>query len=341
MDFDDGRLDDPVALTMVDARLRDLASAGARLRIEAEAAQGPIAALTERDRPRAVLALGTEARFLRAVLEPGCPVPFVAWQEPTLPGWVGPLDIVVVLGAESRLVPSLVEAVRRGCQVILSCPPGAPGGELIDARSTLLPATTADPLAMAIVMLSALHGVGLAPFVHVQSIADALDGVAEACSVHADLVSNPAKVLASELADALPLVFGTSVLSARAARRVAEGLRSAGGRVALAADARELLPVVEGTPARDLFADPFEEHTDTAPVLLFLDDGLAEPSVHVETLLDAAEARDVRVSRIARSENSAVERYATMLQEGLFAATYLRVGLGRDAGGPTWHNRRP
>lgn len=334
MDFDDGLLDDPAAVASVDEQLRHLAAAGARLRIEAEAAQGPIGALAGQDRPRAVLALGAEARFLRAVLEPVCPVPFVAWHEPTLPGWVGPLDIVVVLGSEPRQIPSLVEAVRRGCHVVLSCPPGSPGSELIDQRSSLLPSTTGDPLAVAIVMLSALHAAGLAPFVHVQSIADALDGVAEDCSVHVDLVSNPAKVLASELADGLPLVFGASVLSSRAARRIAEGLRAASGRVALAADARELLPVVLGSAERDLFADPFENHADTAPTLLFLDDGLAEPSSHVDILLAAAEDRGLRISRITRSENGPVERYATMLQQGLFAAVYLQVGLGRDHGYP-------
>ena len=35
---------------------------------------------------RAVIAAGPDSRLLRAVLEPWCPVPFVAWPSPALPG---------------------------------------------------------------------------------------------------------------------------------------------------------------------------------------------------------------------------------------------------------------
>lgn len=339
MVFDDGRLDDRDALAGADEHLRWLASAGARLRVEKDAASGPISSLSDRERPRAVIALGREARFLRAALEPGCPVPFVAWQEPTLPGWVGALDIVVALGAEPHVVTSVAEAVRRGCQVLWSCEPGTPGTELLDRGSTILPATTGDPLATAIVTLSALSSIGLSPFVHIESIAESLDEVAEACSVHSDLVTNPAKILASSLADSMPLVCGPSVLSARAARRIAEALRSATGRAALAADARELFPVVAGAQVRDVFADPFDTSTDAVVSLLLLDDELAQPGAALADLIDAATVRDMRISRIIRSQNSAVERYATMLQEGLFAAAYLRVGLGRTQESPPWHNQ--
>ncbi len=77
-----------------------------------------------------------------------------------------------------------------------------------------------------------------------------------ACSPQLDVASNPAKDLALMLADALPLIWGGSVLSARAARRVVEAVRLASGRPALAADAEHLLPVLASQPPRDLFADP-------------------------------------------------------------------------------------
>ena len=51
--------------------------------------------------------------------------------------------------------------------------------------------------------------------------------MAIACSPHRDLAVNPAKMLAIALADTNPLVWGGSVLAARAARRVAESLRRA------------------------------------------------------------------------------------------------------------------
>ena len=77
----------------------------------------------------------------------------------------------------------------------------------------------------------------------------ALDDVAIACSPHRDLAVNPAKMLAIALADATPLVWGGSVLAARAARRVAESIRRASGRTALAGDAEHLLPVIAAARA--------------------------------------------------------------------------------------------
>jgi len=86
-----------------------------------------------------------------------------------------------------------------------------------------------------------------------------MDQVAEECSPNADVAVNPGKDLAMGLADAQPLVWGGSVLAARASRRVAEALRAASGRTALAADADALLTILESAVPRDPFADPFTD----------------------------------------------------------------------------------
>ena len=80
------------------------------------------------------------------------------------------------------------------------------------------------------------------------------------------------------LADAQPLVWGGSVLAARASRRIAEALRAGSGRAALAADAEALLPILESIAPRDPFADPFEDQisVDRRPTLVLLDDGNTE-----------------------------------------------------------------
>ena len=64
------------------------------------------------------------------------------------------------------------------------------------------------------------------PQADAELVAEALDEVAVSCSPHRDLAVNPAKMLAIAMADATPLVWGGSVLAARAARRVAESLPS-------------------------------------------------------------------------------------------------------------------
>ena len=111
-------------------------------------------------------------------------------------------------------------------------------------------------------------------------MAEALDAVAIACSPHRDLAVNPAKVLAIAIADTNPVVWGGSVLAARAARRVAESIRRATGRSVLAGDAEHLLPVIEATRPRDVFDDPFADGAgELRPMLLVLDDGAEDPLV--------------------------------------------------------------
>ena len=62
---------------------------------------------------------------LAAVAGRGSPLPVFAIGGPTLPGWVGPLDIVVVLGGGDRTsLAAAHEAVRRGCQLLVVTPAG-------------------------------------------------------------------------------------------------------------------------------------------------------------------------------------------------------------------------
>jgi hypothetical protein len=333
--FDETRLDDPDALSAFDASLRGLAEAGARVRREASAAEPNATPLVDEDVPRAVLAAGSDARLLRAVLEPWCPVPFVAWPGPSLPGWAGALDLVVVLapgGGDVQAFSAVREAVRRGCSLITACPPHSLLAEHAAGRhSTILPTQTDDTLAVAVVMLQGLHGVGIGPEIDPDQVARVLDDVAIACSPLCDISTNPAKELALALADSTPLVWGGSVLAARAARRVAEAVRRETGRPALAADAEHLHPVLAATRSRDLFADPLSEDgaVPLRPGLLVLDDGTEEASIREQRgwLTSTAEARDVHVQTISAVEGPEVARYAALLSTGLYTATYLGVGL--------------
>lgn len=339
MTFDDGLLDDDAALARADLRLRHLAESGARVRREAAAAQDGIAQAFERlrdSRPRAVVAAGPDSRLLRAVLEPVCPVPFVAWPAPGLPGWAGSLDLVVVLAPEGRdeaTARAVAEAVRRGCQLVVAAPGGSMVAEHAQGRYvTLLPTQTGDQLAIAVAVLDLLDRVHLGPITDPQLVADALDDVAVACGPHRDIATNPAKTLAIGLADAVPLFWGGTVLAARAGRRVAESIRLATGRTALAADAEHLLPVLEATRPADVFADPFADPATAAqrrPALVVLDDGSADPDVaHLRARLEeTAHSRDVRVQVVDSEADGDVARYAAMLLTGTYAAAYLQVGL--------------
>ncbi len=346
--FDESRLDDGEVLERADATLRSLAEAGSRVRLEAVAAADAVntaVALTRDDRPRAVIAAGPDSRLLRAVLEPSCPVPFVAWPHPGLPGWTGPLDVVVVLapdGGDAGSAGAVAEAVRRGCQVVVACPPDSLVAEHAAGRhTTVLPTTSRDQLATAVVMLQLLARVDLGPRTDPEEVATALDDVAVSCSPHRDLAVNPAKMVAIALADATPLCWGGSVLAARAARRVSEAVRRASGRTTVAGDAEHLLPLVAAARPHDVFSDPFADADGSAdddadpagrrPMLLLLDDGAEDPAVTEQRGRLSAEAdeRGVRVEHLTCDTGSEVARYASLLGQGRYAAAYLALGLGR------------
>ncbi|WP_278259075.1 SIS domain-containing protein [Nocardioides convexus] len=140
-------------------------------------------------------------------------------------------------------------------------------------------------------------------------------------------------MLAISLADASPLIWGGSVLAARAARRVAESIRRTSGRTALAGDAEHLLPVIEAARPRNVFADPFADDAgERRPVLVLLDDGADDPVVHHQRLRleEAARGHDVRVEHVASEAAEDVGRYASLLLHGTYAAEYLRLGLVAD-----------
>ena len=336
MTFDDGLLDDETALARADVRLRYLAESGARVRREAVAAQEAVVEAMQRlsdSQPRAVVAAGPDSRLLRAVLEPVCPVPFVAWPGPGLPGWAGSLDLVVVLapqGDDQGTAAGVAEAVRRGCQLVVAAPTDSLVGEHAQGRyATLLPTQTGDQLAIAVVVLDLLDRVHLGPQTDPEVVADALDEIAVSCSPHKDLAVNPAKILAIGIADSNPVLWGGTVLAARAARRIAESIRRATGRTALAADAEHLLPVLEATAPADVFADPVADGgVERRPALVLLDDGTGDPAVgETRDLLErTAHEHGVRVESISSEADGDVARYAAMLSTGTYAAAYLQLG---------------
>ncbi|WFB09152.1 mannose-6-phosphate isomerase [Streptomyces sp. LX-29] len=163
--LDESLLDAPEALARADTRglLRGAAESGARVRTAARhAADVGIGQLKPDGRPRAVLVAGPGAAgsctadVLAALSGSHCPISLIAptgvapapgalrW---TLPGWAGPLDLVLLVspdGTEPGL-PLLVEqAYRRGCSLVAVAPAGSPLTEAVSqARGLTVPLATA------------------------------------------------------------------------------------------------------------------------------------------------------------------------------------------------------
>ena len=284
-----------------------------------------------------MIAAGSEARFIRAMLEPVCPVPFVAWPAYGLPGWVGALDLVVVMASEASspaLVATVHEAVRRGAQLLIACPPASTIAEHAGSSSTiLLPTATADPLAAAIVCWPPCTDAARAGG-RPAAVADAMDQVAEDCSPFADVAENPAKDLA--IGAGRGAAAGLGRLGAGgpgqppgrrgAARRQRPG--RAGRRRRRAAPGagvgRAPRPVRRPLRGRGL----------GRPAPGPGDPGRRQPGVADPHRRGAAEGRR-RTQRHpglrhrSTRSGSDVERYAALLQTGMYTAVYLAVGLGR------------
>ncbi|MFT4262267.1 MAG: hypothetical protein QM572_02700, partial [Nocardioides sp.] len=115
-------------------------------------------------------------------------------------------------------------------------------------------------------------------------------------------------------------------------RRVAEALRRASGRAAVAGDADQLLPVLEAARVGSIFDDPFESPAVAQPVLVVLDDGADDPVSHEQRrqLTGVADQRNLRVEVVTADAGDDVARYAHLVLLGSYAGEYLRLGLTDD-----------
>ncbi|MCT2593599.1 mannose-6-phosphate isomerase [Streptomyces sp. N2-109] len=288
--LDESLLDAPDALARADAAglLLGAAESGARTRTAIrQADDAGLSALQPDGRPRSVLVAGygpvtsCVADLLGAFCNGGVPVtllrPSGALAAPSalswmLPGWVGPLDLLLLTTAEGEEpgLEALVEqAYRRGCTVVAIAPPrtllteavgqtrglavplaAAPAayesshGQQEPSGTVRLPATQPGTLwAMITPLLALADRLGLvsAPTSALQKLADRLDRVAERCGPAIDTYSNPGKTLAVELSGALPLLWSEGEVAGAAARHAATTLSALAGRPALAARLPEAL----------------------------------------------------------------------------------------------------
>ena len=214
-------LDDVERLSSLDrdGLLRSAAMAGAQVRsVAAAQSEGVLAPLGDL-RPRAVVVVtggsmiaARAAALVVAVLGPRIDVPIAVC--PALPGWIGPLDVVVVIGEDAgdpHLPDALSRAARRRAEVVVAAPLEGPLREAVGDGERggvpildLSPRLPLDPrfrfsghVATLVAVLTALTAVRLTPAPpDLSALADLLD--AEAASDHPDQESfhNQAKLLA-------------------------------------------------------------------------------------------------------------------------------------------------
>ncbi|WP_153397423.1 SIS domain-containing protein [Ornithinicoccus halotolerans] len=237
--LDEALLDDVEELVRKDSRdtLRALATAGAQVREGVTLAEeAGIERLGRQDRPRAVVvaALGGSALVadvLELLAEPGSPVPVQARRNLPLPGWVGPLDLVVAVSLSGRAPGPLAvatEAARRGASLLTVGAEDSPLAEVCHRARGVHVGTghgrassrTALWTLLTPVLLGG-HALGLlqAPPSVLAEVATRLDEQAETHRPSSETFVNEAKLLACQLAETIPVVLADGPLTGVAANR--------------------------------------------------------------------------------------------------------------------------
>ncbi|TKJ16718.1 SIS domain-containing protein [Blastococcus sp. CCUG 61487] len=366
-------LDDLAVLRARDPRglLPAVAGAGAQVRETARlTAESALERVTRGGRPRGLVVVARRegavaASVLRALLGPSSPVSVDVVPGPALPLWTGPSDVVVVAtrtGAGAYAVTPAYEAARRGVSLLGI---GAEDAPLRAACSTArapyvpLPASRVRHTALWSLltpMLLLAAELGLLPddVADPESIAGALDATAEECGPARETFVNPAKTLAVELLDALPVIAAEGPLAGAAAIRIADQLATLAGLPATGfrlPDQRVAACSVLGGPLApqdedDFFRDRADDAGRRLRLLTIRDAGAGghdgsgerEPRSAGEAMqevLRTAAARNVPVSALAEhaaAEPARLPQLARQLAVADFSAVYLALALDRERG---------
>src|SRR6266511_3833535 len=344
-------LDNPAAIEAADPgqMLRATASAGAQVRESAAlAAEANLGAVADEGRPRTlvVAGVGTAARtgdLLATVAGPRCPVPVISHRSAGVPGWVSAGDAVIAVSASGRSPEAIAAAdaaARRGARLVAI---GAPDSELQSlaerARAPFIPVPRRAPAraslwALTVPVLLAARAFGLVKVneADLAETATRLDADADRCRPTLESFVNPAKSLALDLGNSIPILWGSSSLATVAARRFAGALVEAGrGRVGLLDGVYGGLTEAE----RDIFADPKEVAEPARLRLVLLRDGglseedgadgepIAVEERRAEAVQMLAGRRGVRCSLVVAEGASPLERLASLTAVPDFASIYL------------------
>lgn len=362
MELHEELLDDAEAAERADhgGTLRLIAATGARIRRAAALREfdptvdEALRALAGEGRPRALIVIGygtgaTVARLLTAVAGAAATVPIVSVPGPALPGWVGPLDLVVVASTAGRapeISAALAEAGRRGCRIIAVAPTISPIGDLCkQIRGTLI--AMADDVApvwsrlwsIAVPTFIAAEAAGVIPPQRYDAAASAADEAAIRCRPSQEPFVNPAKEIALRFAESAPAVWASGHVAAVAAERMADQAALRAGlpvtHAALPDLGRGQFGLLDGPLAAgsgDIFRDPFEDGVDrTAAVVLLAEDGVDPRLSVVENLV---RDRGIPLTVLTAEQPDPLARAAHLIAVADFAAAYLAllVGSGPDQG---------
>jgi glucose/mannose-6-phosphate isomerase len=359
--IDDLLLDDINGMSANDPgnMLEAVASSGAQMREAVSVIdRALLAEVSAGEQPRNLLIAGLGGSgvggdVLKAVIGQSTAIPILSERSHSLPGWVGPMDVVVGVscsGMTEETLSTTAEAGRRGARVITI---GAGGSDLeklsnsisgavhfaIDSkgrspRSSLW--THATPLLMVANALGIAH-IDEKEF---EIAADLMDELSVANGPSVPLGNNYAKGLALSCAESLPMVWGTGMIGATAAARfmaqLAENAKIPAAHGELPEVGHNQIVTFDGVlaggaPAKDIFRDD-DDVIDRRTHLYILRDTNEHPAVEkrIGIVSQIASDRDVPVTLLQATGNHPVSRLASLIIPTDWASVYAGLALGLD-----------
>ncbi|CAB4330547.1 unannotated protein [freshwater metagenome] len=359
--IDDLLLDDSNGMSKLDASgmLAAVASSGAQMRETiATINRDTLHAVSKGDQPRNLVIAGLGGSgvggdVLKAVIGKSTPLPIISERSHNLPGWVGPMDVVVGVscsGMTEETLSTTAEAGRRGARVITI---GAGGSDLeklsnsisgavhfpIDAKGRSPRAslwTHATPL----LMVANALGIAHIDEKEYEIAADLMDELSVANGPSVPTLENFAKGLALSCAESLPMVWGTGMIGATAAARfmaqLAENSKIPATHGELPEVGHNQIVAFDGvlagaSPARDIFRDD-DGAVDRRTHLYILRDTNEHPAVEkrIGIVSQIALDRNVPVTLLQASGNHPISRLASLIITTDWASVYAGLALGID-----------
>ena len=358
--IDDLILDDFARMSALDVSemLPAVASSGAQMREAITSInRSDLAEISKGQQPRNIVVAGLGGSgvggdVLKAVIGQSTPLPIISERSHSLPGWVGPMDVVIGVscsGMTEETLSTTAEAGRRGARVITI---GAGGSDLeklsnsiagaihfaIDAKGRSPRAslwTHATPL----LMVANALGITNINEKEFEIAADLMDELSVANGPSVPLGENSAKALALSCAESLPMVWGTGMIGATAAGRfmaqLAENAKIPAAHGELPEVGHNQIVTFDGVlagaaPVRDIFRD--DELIDRRTHLYILRDTNEHPAVEkrIGIVSQIAADRNVPVTLIQAHDGHPISRLASLVIPTDWASVYAGLALGID-----------
>ena len=359
--IDDLLLDDITGMRAKDPgnMLAAVASSGAQMREAVSVIdRALLAEVSAGEQPRNLVIAGLGGSgvggdVLKAVIGQSTPIPIFSERSHSLPGWVGPMDVVIGVscsGMTEETLSTTAEAGRRGARVITI---GAGGSDLeklsnsisgavhfaIDAKGRSPRAslwTHATPLLMVANALGIAH-IDEKEF---EIAADLMDELSVANGPSVPLGENSSKALALSCAESLPMVWGTGMIGATAAARfmaqLAENSKIPAAHGELPEVGHNQIVTFDGVlaggaPAKDIFRDD-DDVIDRRTHLYILRDTNEHPALQkqIKIVEQIVHDRGVPISVLQALGNHPISRLASLIIPTDWASVYAGLAQGID-----------